>query len=271
MKSSLLYKVLIVEDDPAYAKPLHNALSAQEGFEVVGVCSHAKEAWEEIVAKAPDAVIVDLELEAGCGFSLLDEINERREELSVVPYKTVVTGLNSPEALAMARELANYVHKKNHLYSPDDVVKHLRVLSRGFGRKMRKEIAAAETSIKMAKKEILESRDRLIRDKIGRELDKHYVAHGLIGRDYLIEAINVYIDISKRDQVVMTKIYEQLSGIFEKDSGAIEMSVARVIKRIFDENGEHVKKNLDGYLNKRPTNKEFVARIANKVKADVIY
>jgi len=75
-------RVLVVDDDTSlrilYAKEL-----ADEGYEVGSVAS-GREALEDITAKRPDIVVLDIRMEGMDGLSVLDEIMKIDKTIPVI-------------------------------------------------------------------------------------------------------------------------------------------------------------------------------------------
>jgi two-component system, OmpR family, response regulator len=83
-------KVLIVEDQPSMAAMVRHHVEGA-GFEVI-TASEVESAWELLVAEAPDAAIVDIELPGKDGWDLISRsrVDHRTRDLPLV----VLTGLH---------------------------------------------------------------------------------------------------------------------------------------------------------------------------------
>ncbi len=83
-------KVLIVEDQPSMAAMVRHHVEGA-GFEVI-TASEVEGAWELLVAEAPDAAIVDIELPGKDGWDLISRsrVDHRTRDLPLV----VLTGLH---------------------------------------------------------------------------------------------------------------------------------------------------------------------------------
>jgi two-component system, NtrC family, response regulator AtoC len=97
---------LIVDDDPEILQVLGEFVE-REGFTVTSVAT-LKEAREEIAARPPDIVLVDIHLPDGSGLDLLDA-----PELSAGPEIVLITGNASVETAvdALRRGAADYLTK----------------------------------------------------------------------------------------------------------------------------------------------------------------
>jgi DNA-binding NarL/FixJ family response regulator len=69
--------IFLVEDSPLIVQRLIEMLGALPGVVLLGHAAGAKQAIEEIVARKPQLVLLDLELEQGTGLDVLVALRER--------------------------------------------------------------------------------------------------------------------------------------------------------------------------------------------------
>jgi len=77
-----LVRVVIVEDQPTIRKDVQLLMEKQDGFIVVGTCGSVKEARTIIPATQPDLLLLDVSLDDGTGFEIL-------QEHSSTPFKVI--------------------------------------------------------------------------------------------------------------------------------------------------------------------------------------
>jgi DNA-binding NarL/FixJ family response regulator len=68
------YRIYVVEDSAILLRLLREMLSAIPDVVIVGHAARADEAIAEIVSAAPDAIIVDLLLQSGTGYDVLEGV-----------------------------------------------------------------------------------------------------------------------------------------------------------------------------------------------------
>jgi DNA-binding NarL/FixJ family response regulator len=68
------YRIYVVEDSPILLRPLREVLAGIPGALVVGHSGRAEIAIAEIAESIPHAVIVDLMLQSGTGFDVLEAV-----------------------------------------------------------------------------------------------------------------------------------------------------------------------------------------------------
>lgn len=94
-------KVGILEDHTVIREMLASFLSEVTGFEVLFSTSDPEEAWTSCCRRAPDVVIVDLDLGKMSGFEFL----ERLRRVSSRPRGLVFTASGDPENIKRALQL----------------------------------------------------------------------------------------------------------------------------------------------------------------------
>jgi len=265
------YQVLIVEDEPEYANPLTDILKASKLFDVLDVTASASEAWQIIQDKTPDAVIVDLELEEGDGFELLCKVRGKDAEyLQKIPYMLVLTKFDSDKVIARVQQLADFFRRKNEHYTPIGILTHLENLADGFGVKIKKKLASTEEILERKQKKLEAERNQVLRGRIYKELDKYYMHASSQARDYLAEVLLLALKQPRRQRLVLTKIYEQVSDDFERELSTITMSIDKLLKKAFSEGDEdELLRNFPPYAKmapKPPTNKEFITYLVEEIR-----
>ena len=79
MKPPPRHRVLVVEDHPATRAGLVACFAAEEDFEVCGQTDSRQEALALVRALRPDALLLDLQLRDGTGWSLIETLTEAGE------------------------------------------------------------------------------------------------------------------------------------------------------------------------------------------------
>jgi DNA-binding NarL/FixJ family response regulator len=88
--------VLIVDDDPGFGRAASEML-ATRGYVVLGRATSAADAVHQCARLRPDAVLLDVRLPDGNGFSLAETLRGAREQLKILLTST------DPQAVAPGR------------------------------------------------------------------------------------------------------------------------------------------------------------------------
>ena len=263
--SRKVYKVLIVEDKPIFSEPLKMRINQDEKFEVMAVTDSVKDAYSLIKIGLPDAVIVDLQLKEGDGCDLLRQIRGAKESLSVQPYVLVTTAFESETLTAMLSSgLVDYAFsKKNLSYSPDEVLKHLRLVSDFFYRNRTPDKQMETTALE---------REDMIRTRIDSELNQYYMNHGSPGVEYLAELIYQAYHLKKIESVPVMQLYAVVGKKYKATPNAVDNAVRRVINGAFNKTAtEDIERLYTPYVDigrGAPRNKEFIVYVAAKLRSE---
>ena len=72
--NDLKIKTIIVDDQSKWRKWIKSLLEDDESVEILGECSNANEAVEQINSLCPDLVFLDVQMPGRCGFDVLKDI-----------------------------------------------------------------------------------------------------------------------------------------------------------------------------------------------------
>jgi DNA-binding NarL/FixJ family response regulator len=105
------YRIYVVEDSAILMRLLQEMLGSIPGVHLAGYSDSADEAIKEIVATTPDAIIVDLLLQSGTGYDVLEGVALQAGKL---PLSIVLTNFSmAPHPGQAARLGAAYFFDKS--------------------------------------------------------------------------------------------------------------------------------------------------------------
>jgi two-component system, OmpR family, response regulator len=117
------YRIYVVEDSPILLRLLLEMVDGIPRALIVGYSGRAKEAIGEIVQSAPDAIIVDLMLQSGTGFDVLEALGRAH---AMPPTAIVLTNFT----LARYRERAASLGANHFFDKSTEILKMFRVMSK---------------------------------------------------------------------------------------------------------------------------------------------
>ncbi|MFH1315422.1 MAG: response regulator [Candidatus Uhrbacteria bacterium] len=122
MNKKKIYKILLVEDNPAMSKVYRNRL-VSEGFEVI-TAEDGEQGIDKIRSEKPELVLLDLIMPKIDGFGVLEEIRKDKK-YNKIPI-IVLSNLGQASDLEKAKKLGatDYLIKAD--FSLVDVVKRVR-------------------------------------------------------------------------------------------------------------------------------------------------
>lgn len=94
-------RVLIVDDDAAFARAMMTSLTDDGRIDVVGIAADGEEALELSKALRPDVMLLDLNMPRIDGYEVMRRINRRKHQPAII----VLTGVTDRDDLNRAARL----------------------------------------------------------------------------------------------------------------------------------------------------------------------
>ena len=256
-------KILMVEDEKYVVDQYRSLVEEQPGISIVYDTGSEKNALQYLSHHKIDVMILDLELKEGDGVSLLAEIGEQKLEK---PFTVVVTNTVSNVTLSYLRANgADFVYQKmNAAYSPLRVISVIRKIYpyQRFAKPCKEHPLVMEFN---RQKEELVMRNNLVR-----ELEMMGIKHKMVGFDYLVEAVLLYVKCPEEDVHITNDIYPEVAEIMHATPVGVERSIRCAIEAAFTR-ADIVR--LHRYYpfpyddeKGRPTNTQFIANMAKRIQ-----
>ena len=116
------YDTLILENDLNHVKQLEDAAAKQARFNIICTTSKASEAWQVIIEKQPDLIIMDLHLDEGDGFELVLKIRQTFDNTNYYPFIFIASSqLDRLMTKNLFSPYADGLWTKNIHYNPECV------------------------------------------------------------------------------------------------------------------------------------------------------
>lgn len=262
MKEEL--SVLLVEDDTYVCQQFIELVDTYDDIKLVGITNNAFKALDYIRDILPDAVILDLELNNGCGSGL--DLLRGLKTLMITDYPYILITTNNSSAITYeaARQLgADYIMSKHQEgYSEKNPLDFLRMLSSTI--KSKKSFKANTGSVPLPQSPAVF--EKSLKRRIMSELDLIGINQKSVGHKYLVDAILSTINEPKPN----------ISTTIGKKYGKTESSVERAMQNAINRTWatSDINDLLRYYTAKIsstkgvPTLTEFIFYYANKIKND---
>ena len=256
-------KILMVEDEKYVVDQYRSLTETQSGMNIVYDTGSERNALRYLSRHKIDVIILDLELQEGDGVSLLSEIEEQKLDK---PFTVVVTNTVSNVTLSYLRiHGADYVYQKmNAAYSPMRVISVIQKIYpyKHFAKPCKEHPIVMEFNRQQA--------EIVMRSNLIRELEMIGIKRKLVGFDFLVEAVMIYVNSSEEDVHITNDIYPEVAKIKQTTTMSVERSIRCAIESAFtradimrlhryypfpydDERG-------------RPTNTQFIANMADRIR-----
>lgn len=263
--------VLIADDNLEFSTTLSNYIGKQEDMEVVAKVRDGEEAIDMISKIEPDIVLLDVIMPHLDGIGVLEKLNVIKMEKKPICIMLSAVGQDKITQRAIALGAQYYIVKP---FDIELLIKRLRDLknfkapvnnSNFMSRENRQQYI--EISDSDSKKE--ENLEALVTNVI------HEVgvpAH-IKGYQYLREAIMMVVnDIDTINQI--TKIlYPDIASKYNTTPSRVERAIRHAIEVAWGRGQQETVENIFGYTisaaKGKPTNSEFIAMIADKLRLEL--
>lgn len=254
-------KVLIADDNKEFCSILNEFLNTQEDVEVVGIAKDGLEALSLIPMHLPDVVILDIIMPNLDGIGVLEEL--KSISLDLHPKVLVLSAVGQDKITQRAINLgADYYIVKPFEFNM--LMRRIRqVLEVVSIENTAQDIHNEDNFIQGFSNITLESKITNIIHEIG------IPAH-IKGYIYLREAIALVVDNVELLSAVTKQLYPKIALEFNTTPSRVERAIRHAIEVAWNRGQRTNMNKLFGqnerHIEKKPTNSEFVAVIADKIR-----
>ena len=263
--------VLIADDNNEFAMTLASYLENDEEMEVIGMAKNGNEAFDMIVSTRPDIVLLDVIMPHLDGLGVLEKLNAIH--MDKLPLCIMLSAVGQDKITQRAINLgAQY-----YVVKPIDInllikrVKDLKYFqpSQNKNNFINREIKAQYIEIDSENKKSEENLEALVTNII------HEVgvpAH-IKGYQYLREAIMMVVnDIDVINQITK-QLYPDIAIKYKTTPSRVERAIRHAIEVAWGRGQTDTVENIFGYTvsasKGKPTNSEFIAMIADKLRLEL--
>lgn len=257
-------KVVIADDNTRMVKMLRVLLHSEQKMEVVGTASDGEAAVDLIRRLSPDVVLLDLILPKLDGLGVLEQV-QRDDTIVKKPAFIVLTAVNKENGAedAFALGASYYIMKP---FNNEILLNRLRSLQKQ-GRKLLQEArpTTGDTGTLPADPWRLEADVTFMIHEVG-------VPANIRGYQYLRDAIMMSVEDMAVLQSVTKVLYPTIAERHHTTSSRVERAMRHAIEVAWNRGRLDTLDQLFGYTvntcRGKPTNSEFVAMIADKLRLD---
>lgn len=263
--------IMIADDNQEFSRTLSSYLGSQEDMEVVGMARDGNEAVEMIKNINPDVVLLDVIMPHLDGLGVLERINEIKKDNMPMCIMLSAVGQDKITQQAINFGAEYYVVKP---FDIELLIKRIRELkfykpnnnNNSFvGRDFKNQyIATAKSNDKS--EDNLEALVTNLIHEVG-------VPAHIKGYQYLREAIMMVVkDIDVINQITKS-LYPQIAHKYLTTPSRVERAIRHAIEVAWGRGQQEAVENIFGYTisaaKGKPTNSEFIAMIADKLRLEL--
>ncbi len=264
-------KILIADDNDEFRETLESYLNKDEELEVIKAARDGDEAYNEIIKLKPDVALLDVIMPHLDGLGVLEKLSKTHMENTPICIMVSAVGQDKITQKAMSLGASYYVIKPFDInvlisrikqiknYNPEDLRK-----SAVLGNNEEK---SQFIQVKSEKKE--ENLEALVTNMI------HEVgvpAH-IKGYQYLREAIIMGVNDLEIINQITKQLYPEIANKYVTTPSRVERAIRHAIEVAWGRGDQKIVESIFGYTvsadKGKPTNSEFIAMIADKLRLEM--
>lgn len=263
--------ILIADDNADFVATLVEHLSKENDMEVIGIARDGKEACEKVAKLKPDLLLLDVIMPYLDGLGVLEQLNTSKTEKMPICIMLSAVGQTKITQKAISLGAEYYVVKP---FDIELLIKRIREIkyfkpnqtSNNFIAKEAKQQYIDISKEDSKKEENLEALVTNIIHEVG-------VPAHIKGYQYLREAIMMVVnDIDVINQITKS-LYPKIAFKFNTTPSRVERAIRHAIEVAWGRGQQEAVENIFGYTisaaKGKPTNSEFIAMIADKLRLEL--
>lgn len=260
-------KILIGDDNKDFCIILNEYLNTQADFEVVGIAKDGLEVVDLIESTFPDVVILDIIMPHLDGLGVLERLNTMHLEKrpKVIVLSAVGQDKITQKALTLGAEY--YVVKP---FDMEIFAKRIRECFGMVSNDSDRKNYIIPTSVISAP---AATTPRELESAITNIIHEIGVPAHIKGYVYLREAITMVVNNMELLSAITKELYPSISRKFNTTPSRVERAIRHAIEVAWGRGRVDVINNLFGYtihnVKGKPTNSEFIAMIADKLRIEL--
>ena len=263
--------VLISDDNNEFATTLANYLEKDEDMQVVGMAKDGEEALSIISTLKPDVVLLDVIMPHLDGLGVLERLNSMRLEKRPICIMLSAVGQDKITQKAITLGAQYYVVKP---FDIEVLIKRIKELK--FFQPVQSKIPYTSREIKTSYIEIApneKKNEENLEALVTNMIHEIGVPAHIKGYQYLREAIMMVVnDIDIINQITK-QLYPDIAKKYHTTPSRVERAIRHAIEVAWGRGEPAVVENIFGYTvsasKGKPTNSEFIAMIADKLRLEI--
>ena len=264
-------RVLIADDNQDFSRTLSSYINNQDDMEVISIAKDGNEAVEMIAKNNPDIVLLDVIMPHLDGLGVLEKVNEMETSKKPVCIMLSAVGQDKITQKAISLGAEYYVVKP---FDIELLIKRIKEI---------KYHQPNQTSNYFITREIKPQYIELSMDESKKEENLEALVTNIIhevgvpahikGYQYLREAIMMVVnDIDVINQITKS-LYPKIAAKYNTTPSRVERAIRHAIEVAWGRGQQEAVESIFGYTisasKRKPTNSEFIAMIADKLRLEL--
>ena len=262
--------VLIADDNQEFSTTLATYLKNQDDMVVVGRAKDGNEALDMISSLMPDVILLDVIMPHLDGIGVLEKINETK--LNKYPLCVMISAVGQDKVTKQAISLgAQY-----YVVKPFDIevlIKRIEELKNYQVPEKNTNFIVREAKSDYIQIPKMERKEDNLEALVTNIIHEVGVPAHIKGYQYLREAIMMVVDNIDMINQITKQLYPEIAHKYKTTSSRVERAIRHAIEVAWSRGKIEATESIFGYTvnaNKgKPTNSEFIAMIADKLRLEM--
>ncbi|OLS03948.1 sporulation transcription factor Spo0A [Tissierella creatinophila] len=258
-------KVAIADDNREFCQIISRVVTNAEDFEVVGTAKNGIEALSIVEETRPDILILDIIMPHLDGLGVLEKLNENYTDYFPKVVILSAVGQDSITQRAMELGASYYIIKPFDFNMFIDRLKQIN--------NMNPSRAPKNQNIELSEEDSLIKQEKGLETKITKVIQEIGVPAHIKGYLYLREAIHIVINDMDYLGAITKELYPAVALKYNTTTSRVERAIRHAIEVAWNRGDLETLERIFGYTintNKgKPTNSEFIALIADKLRLEM--
>ena len=263
-------KILIADDNLDFVSTLITYFDTQDDVEIIATAKDGQEAYNKIVSEKPQVVLLDVIMPHLDGLGVLEKLITTNVELPICIMLSAV-GQDNVTAQAIALGAQYYILKP---FKMDVLMKRIReLIEKPVQPKTVIKLPTKENKANYVEFNIQSSKEEILEIKVTNIIHEIGVPAHIKGYQYLRDGIIMVVNNIEVINQITKQLYPDLAKKYKTTPSRVERAIRHAIEVAWNRGQLETVESIFGYTvnsNKgKPTNSEFIAMIADKLRLDL--
>lgn len=262
-------KILVADDNIDFVSTVTTYLSAQEDMEIVGTAKDGLEAFDKIIETNPTVVLLDVIMPHLDGLGVLEKLVATNTKLPICIMLSAV-GQDNVTAKAINLGAEYYVLKP---FKMDVLMKRIRELVNRPEIKQQSPISYCENKSNYIDINSQATKEEILEIKVTNIIHEVGVPAHIKGYQYLRDGIIMVVNNIEVINQITKQLYPDLAKKYKTTPSRVERAIRHAIEVAWNRGQIETVESIFGYTvnssKGKPTNSEFIAMIADKLRLDL--
>ena len=261
-------RILIADDNIDFVSTLITYFQGQNDMEVISTAKDGLEAYDKIISEKPDIAILDVIMLHLDGIGVLEKLNSSNTFMPICIMLSAV-GQDNVTAKAINLGAQYYILKP---FEIDVLIKRIRELvnksTNTVANIIPKEIKSSYVDISNSS-----NTETSLEAKVTNIIHEIGVPAHIKGYQYLRDGIMMVVDNIEVINQITKQLYPDLAKKYKTTPSRVERAIRHAIEVAWSRGQIETMENIFGYTvnsnRGKPTNSEFIAMIADKLRLEL--